>query len=281
MKLIEAGLDLGKIAQSGQCFRWEKPCENTYRIPHAGLCLYIRMLEPGAFELDCSEEEFETVWRAYFDLSTDYAAISSRIDPASDPFLYAAMKDQKGVRILRQDPWEMMITSIITQNRNIPAIQKSVELLSRFGGEKRIDRRNQVYYTFPSPGQLTAMDDSVLSRCRLGYRMDYVGKTAEAVCSGTADPGILRTLPDRECREQLLGLYGVGDKVAACIMLFGLHRLNAFPRDVWINRMLKEEYPDGFPFGKYAPYNGIFQQYLFAYYRKCFSARERSSRGGV
>ena len=186
----------------------------------------------------------------------------------TDPFLYAAMRDQTGIRILKQDTWEMIITSIITQNRNIPAIQRSVALLSYYGGERRNDRNNQEYYTFPSPDQLAAMDDHILSQCRLGYRQEYVRRAAMAVCSGTMDPEILRTLPDEACRERLTGLFGVGDKVAACIMLFGLHRLNAFPRDVWINRLLQEEYPEGFPYEKYAPYNGVYQQYLFAYYRK-------------
>ena len=226
------------------------------------------MTAPGCFSMSCSEEEFESVWRSYFDLDTDYEEINSKINPAADPFLYDAMKDQYGVRILRQDPWEMVITSIITQNRNIPAIQRSVELLSYYGGDRKLDQSGNEFHTFPAPARIAAMRDTVFSQCRLGYRERYVREAAEAVCSGKIDPDTLRSMPDQACRDKLLELCGVGEKVAACIMLFGMHRLNAFPRDVWINRLLDEIYPDGFPFEQYEPFNGIFQQYLFAYYRK-------------
>ena len=261
------GLDLDKIDESGQCFRWQKT-DRGYLIPLRGKRLTIQPAAPDCFSLNCSEAEFESTWKAYFDLNTDYAAINGRIDPEADPFLYAAMLDQRGIRILQQDTWEMLITSIITQNRNIPAIRRSVELLCAFGGDRCRDGAGREFHAFPSPEQILRMGDDLLSRCRLGYRQAYVRRTAEAVCSGQLNPEGLKTMPDEECRERLLSLYGVGEKVAACVLLFGLHRLNAFPRDVWINRVLKEQYPGGFPFDAYAPYNGIYQQYLFAYYRK-------------
>lgn len=267
MERTIARLDLEKTAESGQCFRWRR-AGDAWRIPHAGYCLYIRPAGEDRFDLDCTEEEFEAVWRPYFDLDTDYEMIAGRIDPAADPFLYAAMKDQYGVRILRQDAWEMTVTSIITQNRNIPAIRKSAELLALYGGTRKTDRRGEEYRVFPTPEQILGISAEDLSRCRLGYREKYVLKAAEAVRSGEISPEELKKLPDSECRERLLRLCGVGEKVAACIMLFGLHRLNAFPRDVWINRALSEGYPDGYPFERYAPYNGVYQQYLFAGYRK-------------
>ena len=265
-------LDLDKIAVSGQCFRWQRTEDRCYRIPYANECLTIRQSAPGHFSLDCSEEAYDTVWRPYFDLDTDYEAINSRVDPESDPYLYAAMNDQYGVRILRQDTWEMLITSIITQNRNIPAIRRSVELLSFHGGCRKEDKSGNEYYTFPTPEQLVRMSGERLSMCRLGYRAQYVKSAAEAVYSGTLNPEQLRNMSDRECFDRLISLYGVGSKVASCIMLFGLHRLDSFPRDVWINRVLAENYPGGYPFDYYAPYNGVYQQYLFAYSRKTASA---------
>lgn len=261
------GLDLDKIAESGQCFRWQRLAENSYRIPHEGNCLSIRMTGPEIFSMNCTEEEFESCWRSYFDLDTDYEEINSRIDPETDPFLYEAMKNQSGIRILRQNLWEMIITCIITQNRNIPAIQRSAELLSACGGERKTDPSGNAFHTFPTAVQIAAMREPDLSRCRLGYRERYVRGAAEAVCSGAFNPDALDSVPDQACREKLTELCGVGDKVAACIMLFGMHRLNAFPRDVWINRVLEEKYPGGFPFRQYEPYNGVYQQYLFAYYR--------------
>lgn len=266
MVLEGVELDLGKIAESGQCFRWQRLGEAYYRIPHGGDCLYIRREGPGRFDLDCDEAAFEALWRPYFDLDTDYAAINGAISPRDDPFLCAAMEDQRGVRVLRQDLWEMLVTSIITQNRNIPAIRRSVELLSQLGGSPMTDRAGREYHAFPTPGQLLDMGGA-LGACKLGYREAYVRRAAEAVCEGALDLEGLRRMPDEACRRALVGLYGVGDKVAACVMLFGMHRLNAFPRDVWMNRVLAERYPTGYPFERYAPNNGVYQQYLFAYYR--------------
>jgi len=113
-------LDLDKIAGSGQCFRWKKEDGGAWRIPHRDRCLGIRALGGGRFDADCDRAEFESVWRAYFDLDRDYRAIRARIDPEADPFLAAAADSGQGIRILRQDPWETLISFIISQNRNIP-----------------------------------------------------------------------------------------------------------------------------------------------------------------
>ena len=259
-------LDLEKIAKSGQCFRWERTDDGCFRIPHGAACLYIRQ-EGSRFFLDCGQAEFEAVWKPYFDLATDYAAINGRIRREEDPCLCQALRSQRGVRILRQDAWEMLITSIITQNRNIPAIRRSVEALCRLAGEARSDRRGLAYHTFPTPAQLAAMSAEALAECRLGYRERYVRLAAEEAASGRLNVAELASLPDEAARQRLLRLCGVGEKVAACILLFGLHRLNAFPRDVWINRALEAYYPQGFPFDRYAPYCGVYQQYLFAWIR--------------
>ena len=170
----------------------------------------------------------------------------------------------------------MLITSIITHNRNIPAIQKSVELLSEKAGTKCMDPEGEEFYAFPSPQQIHQMTDDCLGCCKLGYRMGYIRSAAEAVYTGTVDLDELRYLPDMECRKLLLSLTGVGEKVAACVMLFGLHRLNAFPKDVWMNRILENEYPDGYPFKEYSPYNGVFQQYMFAYYRELAAEKDKT-----
>ena len=186
-----------------------------------------------------------------------------------DPFLCDAIADQQGIRILRQDAWEMLITSIITQNRNIPAIRKSVELLCEkcsAGCSWPKDVR-----PFPSPQQLDQLPDEALAKCRLGYRMKYIRAAAHAVASGEMNLKELAVLSDDDAMKRLTALYGVGAKVASCVLLFGLHRLDAFPTDVWIRRVLADKYPCGYPFEAYAPYNGVYQQYMFEYYRKAQS----------
>lgn len=284
---IEDDFDLAKIAESGQCFRWTRCADGSWLIPYRRSRLRIARVggnegdacdggageqAGGVFEVDCAGVEFSEVWRGYFDFDEDYRAIRSRIDPADDPFLFEAAEAQRGIRILRQDLWEVIVSFIISQNRNIPAIKRSVELLCEAAGEWVADRGpDGGFYAFPSPEAVCALDGESLARCRLGYREGYVRAAAESVASGAVDLEALRSTSDDEAFETLLGMRGIGIKVASCIALFGLHRVNAFPIDTWIKKVLAREYPDGFPFERYEPYNGICQQYLFAHYRTTMS----------
>ena len=267
---VEDDLDLEKISESGQCFRWTREEENsglTYRIIAGKNCLYITSLGRGCYELDCTEDEYRDFWRDYFDLEENYRSIRERIDPDQDPFLWEAAESEKGIRILRQDPWEMLITFIISQNRNIPAIRRSVELLSKACGQKKTDSKGRTYYAFPEPMAVEALMEKDLADCRLGYRCKYVHAAAEAVSGGMIDLNRLRSAEDEEVMSALTGLFGVGIKVASCVSLFGFHHTNAFPIDVWIKRILADQYPKGYPYERYWPYNGIYQQYMFAFYR--------------
>lgn len=272
---IEIGddFDLERIADSGQCFRWERSGDG-WRILSGADCLHIAPLDGGVYELDCGADAFESRWRDYFDLEESYAAIRGRIDPAADPYLFAAAEREQGIRILRQDPWETLVSFIISQNRNIPAIRRSVELLAATCGDERRDAAGRPYFAFPIPEAVAALDEDTLMACALGYRAPYVRAAARAVLSGAPDLETLRFAGEAETMETLTGLYGVGVKVASCVSLFGLHHLDAFPQDVWIKRILAREYPEGYPFAAYAPYNGVCQQYMFAY------ERSRAGKGG-
>ncbi len=261
-------LDLKQIADSGQCFRWEELPDGSFRVPHKDSCLIIKKLSADSYELSCDEAEYERLWKDYLDADTDYRSIRRRISKKKDPFLYAAAEDQQGIRILKQDPWEALISFIISQNRNIPAIKRSIELLCERAGALRKDSAGREYYSFPTAKAINEMPDTALSECRLGYRDEYIRRTAAAMCDGSLDMGALMACNEEEAFDRLISLYGVGKKVASCVMLFGLHFVNAFPIDVWVKRILENEYPQGYPMEEYAPYNGIYQQYMFAYYRK-------------
>lgn len=268
--------DPDRIAESGQCFRWAPVESGGYRIPFRKSCLYIRTAEDGGLELDCGETEFRAVWREYFDLDTDYAALRDRVDRELDPFLFRAVRAQRGIRILRQDPWETLVSFIISQNRNIPAIRRSVELLCRAAGDAGVDRRGIPFYAFPGPERILRLDDAALDSCRLGYRAKYVRAAARAAAEGRLRLGSLAEAPEEETLAALTSLYGVGIKVASCVSLFGLHHLDAFPVDVWIRRVLEAEYPNGYPRERYSPYNGVYQQYMFA----CYRGREKEKDHG-
>ena len=264
---ITDDFDLDKIADSGQCFRWHKTDADTYKIIAGESCMYITTLGDDRYSLDCTEADFAHLWRDYFDLQANYREIRNRIDPETDPFLSMAAEHEKGIRILRQDHWEMLITFIISQNKNIPAIRRSVELLAESCGEKLQDAKGQEYYGFPYPDAIIALSKQDLLACKLGYRWKYVRMAAEAVLNGDIDLNGLIIADEKTTISTLTRLFGVGVKVANCVSLFGLHHIDAFPIDVWIKRILSEQYPDGYPYEKYSPFNGIYQQYMFAYYR--------------
>lgn len=264
---IADDFDLARIAESGQCFRWERISDDNYRILHRNKCLYVRNVGPCTYDLYCDQEEFDQTWRDYFDLDEDYAAIRSRVNPEEDPFLWCAMEHEKGIRILRQDPWETLICFIISQNKNIPAIRRSVNLLCEACGQRLTDNRGERYFTFPAPESIAVLSEGQLKACGLGYRWRYVRAAAHAAASGELDLNALLSANEDETMAALTQLLGVGVKVASCVSLFGLHHIDAFPRDVWINRVLEHEYPQGYPFHKYSPYNGVYQQYMFAHYR--------------
>lgn len=254
--------DLGQISRSGQCFRMRQISEDTYALVAFGR--YLEVGQQGTqISFSCTESGFEDIWRDYFDLDTDYRSIKQAIDP-EDAYLQAAAQAGGGIRILRQELWETIVTFIISQRNNIPRIRKCVDALCReFGGKDR-DFRGDAYDLFPTPQALADATEESLRGCGLGYRAPYIKKTAHMVTSGAVDLDGFAALEYGEAREKLLQLCGVGEKVADCISLFALHHIDAFPVDTHIQDMLVR-YPEGFPFERYKGSAGILQQYAFYY----------------
>ncbi|MCI2048541.1 MAG: DNA-3-methyladenine glycosylase 2 family protein [Lachnospiraceae bacterium] len=264
-------VSLGTIADSGQCFRWQLKCGSpslTYRIIAFGRAVEVSQTEDGkGLVFHCTEEEFKTVWENYFDMKEDYAAIRAMVDP-SDTCMKAAAEACRGLRILRQDPFETLITFILSQRKNIPAIRGVVDALCCAAGEKiTVNGRRTSLCAFPAPWAIAALSGEQLEACRFGYRAQYVRAAAESFASGKYNIEEMQNMNDADLSLLLNGMLGVGPKVAACTMLFGFHRMNAFPKDVWILRALKEHYPCGYDAERYSPYNGVMQQYLFMYER--------------
>ncbi len=264
---IEDDFDLARIADSGQCFRFNK-CADGYSVVALDKFLFIKDLGCGDYEFDCPESDYRDFWKDYFDLELSYKGIRGLAEPDEDEYLFRASEYGQGIRILRQDPWEMLISFIISQRKNIPAIKASIEKLCALAGEKiATDPEGKDVFSFPDPKALSRVTMELLSACSLGYRDKYVYQAAQDVASGAVDLKAWAELDDNALMDRLLGLFGVGVKVANCEILFGYHRLNAFPIDVWIKKVLGMHYPNGFNFDKYAPYNGVMQQYLFFYSR--------------
>ena len=254
--------DLAGIAESGQCFRMTAAADGSVQLVALGRWLSIRPLGGDQYEISCSPEEWEVVWRDYFDLDTDYAPFRA-LALKKDGFLQRAAEYGAGLRILRQQPFEMLISFIISQRKSIPAIRGCVEALCRrYGRALPCGARG-----FPSPERLARATEADLRSCGLGYRAPYVLASARMVAAGQADLAAWEALPDDALLEALLGFPGVGVKVASCVMLFAYHRFSAAPVDVWIQKVIDEEYGGASPFPGWGELAGWYQQVLF-YYRQ-------------
>ncbi|HKL98288.1 MAG TPA: DNA glycosylase [Mobilitalea sp.] len=274
MRLVSENLNILQIAESGQCFRMNKIDENKYNLIAYGRYLEIIQSGRNEFELSCSEEEYQQVWRNYFDLDYDYGSIINALTEGEDEFLKSAAEYGNGIRILQQEPFEMLISFIISQNKNIPSIKNCIERICEKYGDRNVNPENNVvYYTFPLPKQLVNATQEELRELKLGYRDEYILGAARAVVEGNIDLNALKACSHEEAVVILKGLKGIGDKVANCVSLYGLHHIEAFPIDVWISKVLVEIYNNNFNVDLYKGYAGIIQQYMFYYIRAVNGAR--------
>ena len=261
IKTILHDFSIEKIAYSGQCFRCNELEKNKYSLIAFGKYLEIEQHGENV-TFYCEEQDYQQIWYPYFDLGTDYKKWTNTI-PDTDSYLTKAAEFGNGIRILRQECWEMIISFLISQQNNIKRIKKIIELLCQTYGEKRNDN-GMVYYTFPSIEALSQATEEELKNCNLGYRGKYIIQTTKDLFQ-TQKIEKIKQMCYNEAKKELLTLYGVGEKVADCICLFGLHHLEAFPIDTHIKKILEKQYKNGFPFSTYKSYQGVIQQYLFYY----------------
>ena len=255
--------DLERIFECGQCFRWDADENGEYTGVALGRAARIRKCGQSVF-ISGTAAEFLSIWRDYFDLERDYAAIRRVL--AVDDFMEKACEFGTGIRILRQDRWEALCSFIISQCNNIPRIKKIISALcEEFGDKFTFEGRDM--YTFPAPQRLACLQPENLAPIRCGYRAEYIIDAARMVEGGTLDLEALSKLSPPEARAELKKVRGVGDKVADCAVLFGLHMLDAFPVDVWMKRAVAKNYGKGFDPAIFSPYAGVAQQYIFHYTR--------------
>lgn len=293
--LFEDDFDLNKIADCGQCFRWEFQ-NGVYRFVYREYVLDIQQMPglPDHFRVSCGAREWEDIWKNYFDMNRNYSKIRNRCTGTQLPlvlssvpsdngnrsasnqeisshggnacevitaqtFLDRAVKAGTGIRILRQDPWEMLITFIISQRKNIPAIRKAVQLLAQTYGHPIGDTGS---FSFPLPEDLRDVTAENLRELGLGYRAPYVRCAAQRVLDGRLNFDELQKLPDEELFSELMQVEGVGKKVANCVCLFGFSRTARSPVDVWISRAI-DLCGGADPFPAFGDAAGIVQQYVF------------------
>ena len=280
--------NIKQILECGQCFRWERITDTNYII--VAYRRVIEVIQEGSTVtiLNTNMKDFDEIWKDYFDLNVNYEEVKEEL--SKDELLKKSVEFGYGIRILNQDPFEMLISFIISARNSIPSIMKTIKKISERWGDK-IEYRGNIYYAFPTPEQLREVTLEEIKDTGASFRSKYiidtiakVNSAIEAKNNGTLNEELqqfdleyIKSLPVDECHKALQNFMGVGAKVADCIMLFSMGKHSAFPVDVWIKRAMIHFYlaPDVslnkirvFGREKFGELAGLAQQYLFYYARE-------------
>ena len=280
--------NIKQILECGQCFRWERITDTDYII--VAYRRVIEVIQEGSTVtiLNTNMKDFNEIWKQYFDLEVNYGEIKEEL--SKDELLRKSVEFGYGIRILNQDPFEMLISFIISARNSIPSIMKTIKKISERWGDK-IEYKGNIYYAFPTPEQLKEATLEEIKETGASFRSKYIvdtiGKVNAAIEAKNNetlneelqqfDLEYIKSLPTDECHKALQNFMGVGAKVADCIMLFSMAKKSAFPVDVWIKRAKIHFYLAQdvslnkirvFGRDKFGELSGMAQQYLFYYARE-------------
>lgn len=267
---------LSQILECGQCFHFDKLDEEVYEVVAFGRAVKMEQTDKVLRIYGSSMEDYEGIWKLYLDMDNDYGLIKQSVIKA-DGALKTAVDEKRGIHILNQDFFETLISFIVSQNKSIPQIKQCVKNISHRFGDEVIGYNGEAFYVFPDVQRLHDATEEELRECKVGFRAPYIKNATEAVYSGAVTKEKLDELDIAQARELLMTIKGVGEKVANCVLLFGLGRREAFPVDVWMKRIMEQMYFDGkdtkkqdieaFAVNKFGDLGGYAQQYLFDYAR--------------
>ena len=280
--------NIKQILECGQCFRWERITDTNYIIVAFRRAIEVVQEGNKVIIYNTNMKDFNEIWKSYFDLDRDYGVIKEEL--SKDELLRKSVEFGYGIRILNQDPFEILISFIISARNSIPSIMKTIKKISEKWGDK-LEYKGNIYYAFPTPEQLKKATLDEIKETGASFRSKYIVDTIgnvnaaiEAKQKGELteelrqfDLDYIKSLPSDECHKALQNFRGVGAKVADCIMLFSMGKHSAFPVDVWIKRAMIHFYlaPDVslnkirvFGREKFGELSGLAQQYLFYYARE-------------
>lgn len=252
-------LNLPLTLDCGQAFRWKELSPNVWLGVALGQPLTIEQNGETLTLYNTTKETFLNKWKGYFDFERDYDKILSSL--VVDDLLGETVKEYYGIRILVQDSWEALFSFVFSSSNNIKRIRGFIEKISMIYGENL----GNGDFSFPTADVMANVSREEFRSLGAGYRDVFLMDCAKKVCNGEIDLNEIKKMPLEEARKKLITIAGVGPKVAECALLFGFNRLDAFPVDRWIKRVL-EMYPDGLP-SCFDGYQGIAQQYMFHYAR--------------
>lgn len=260
------------IMNSGQVFRMKRETKgkdgmpDTYSACSGDNDVYFYLnKDEDVWEFVCEENQWD-FWQRYFDFETDYVKYNELIRGGNDKFLKESLMDAFGMRILRQDLWEVFISYVISQNNNIPKIKKSIQILC--------DRYSDGIH-FPKPETLAFIPEAeLMDGTALGYRADYIIGISKQVVEGKLDILKISQMSYADAYGALLKIKGIGPKVANCIMLYGFHFMESYPIDTWMKKIITEDYSNynkndylEYINGSYSGFQGYVQQLQFYHKR--------------
>ena len=273
---ISQDFDPKHVFECGQCFRWLKEEDGSYTGVVQGKVINVKKENDLIIFDNTNKEDFENIWFDYFDLGRDYSQIKNKLK-VMDEYLEKATEFGRGIRILQQDGWEMLISFIISANNRIPMIQRAINNLSQKYGKFICEYKGKKYYAFPTPNELSKASVEEIRACQTGFRDKYIKGVVDYINENNVDVLSYRKLNTDECIKELIKFNGVGPKVADCIALFGMQKYDTFPVDVWVKRVMEEFYVEDnlslpkirrFALSKFENLSGFAQQYLFYYARE-------------
>lgn len=277
--LVITGLedfDPKHIFECGQSFRWKREEDLSYTVIAKNKLINIKKVEDTVVVKNTDYDEWINFWHSYFDLDRDYSTIKNNL--SHDEHLLKAIEFGSGMRLLNQDPFETTISFIISSNNQIPRIKKSVELIANDLGTLIGSFNGDDYYSFPDALTIAGLSEEYIKeKYKVGFRAKYILETSKKIASGEFDLNEIWNLPYEIAKKELMKLPGVGPKVSDCILLFAYKKQEAFPIDVWVNRVMKTLYLGDDATKKdieeaknelFGDICGYAQQYLFYYARE-------------
>lgn len=265
--------NLQQTFECGQCFRWRRLENGNWLGIARGRVVEVEQAGRDIILYNTDQSDFLRIWYGYFDLGRDYGAVQRKL-AQNDPVMQEAIAFAPGLRLLKQDFFETLISFIISQNNNIPRIKRIVECLAQNYG-RPVVYKEHILHTFPEAEVLGALSEESLRCIRAGYRARYIIRASRQVHA--LDVDALGKMDSGSVRQALLALHGVGEKVADCVGLYSGLMPDAFPVDRWVRRVMETLYPESgttneaivaFARRKFGPLAGIAQQYLFYFARE-------------
>jgi N-glycosylase/DNA lyase len=260
--------------ECGQCFRWIRQEDRSYTGVAKGKVINVSIVDDVLIIKNTDLQDFKNIWFDYFDLGRDYGQIKEAV--MKDDNMKKAIAFGWGIRLLKQDLWEALISFIISANNRIPRIMKTVEVIAREYGDE-LSMGKDKFYSFPDVDKLAQSTVEKLEVCKGGFRCKYILNSSNMINTGQVDIQQIHQMDTNSAREELMKFPGVGPKVADCVLLYSGTKHDVFPTDVWVRRVMEELYfkkeasfgeiqkfADSY-FGELA---GFAQQYLFYYARE-------------